>query len=306
MNLILPSPVAKIQWRQGKFLKFRPDGHAAKTRDSGLKMPDYRVAIAGLGTIGLKVARAIDGGDLPGLSLTAVSAKDHIKAAANLRDFRSMPAIVSLGELSDLADVVVECSPAAVFAQCADAAIARGLIFITVSAGALLERADLIAQAEKTGAQIIIPTGALIGLDAVRAAAEGEITRVTHRVRKPGASLKSAPFIEQNNINLENLGEALCVFKGSAREAAKGFPANVNVSAALGMAGIGADETNVEIWADPAIDRNIHEVFVEADSARFSMKIENVPSKNAATGKITALSVIAALRRLTAPLVIGT
>jgi len=269
-------------------------------------MPEYRVAIAGLGTIGLKVAQTIDSGDLPGLSLTAVSAKNHAKAAANLRNFRTLPALVSLGELADLADVVVECSPAAVFAQCAEPAIAKGLIFITVSAGALLERADLIAQAEKTGAQIIIPTGALIGLDAVRAAAEGQIRSVTHSVRKPGASLKGAPFIEQNNIKLDNLTAALCIFKGSAREAAKGFPANVNVSAALGMAGIGADETIVEIWADPAIDRNIHEVFVEADSAHFSMKIENVPSKNAATGKITALSVIAALRRLTAPLVIGT
>jgi len=306
MNLILPSPVAKIQWRQGKILKFRPGGHAAKTRDSRLKMPDYRVAIAGLGTIGLKVAEAIDSGDLPGLSLTAVSAKNRTKAAANLRNFRTRPAIVSLDELAELADVVAECSPAEVFSQCADAAIARGRIFITVSAGALLERADLISHAEKTGAQIIVPTGALVGLDAVRAAAEGQITSVIHCVRKPGTSLKGAPFVEQNNINLDNLTAALCIFKGSAREAAKGFPANVNVSAALGMAGIGADETNVEIWADPAIDRNIHEVFVEADSARFSMKIENVPSKNAATGKITALSVIAALRRLTAPLVIGT
>ena len=269
-------------------------------------MPEYRVAIAGLGTIGLKVAEAIDRGDLPGLSLTAVSAKNHARAAENLKNFRAIPAIVSLGELAELADVVVECSPAEVFAQCADAAIARGLIFITVSAGALLKRVDLISHAEKTGAQIIVPTGALIGLDAVRAAAEGQITSVTHCVRKPGASLKGAPYIEQNNINLDNLATAMRLFKGSAREAAKGFPANVNVSAALGLAGVGADETNVEIWADPDIDRNIHEVFVEADSARFSMKIENVPSKNAATGKITALSVIAALRRLTAPLVIGT
>jgi aspartate dehydrogenase len=268
-------------------------------------MPEYRVAIAGLGTIGLKVARTIDCGDLPGLTLTAVSARDHTKAAVNLKDFRTLPAIVQLNQLADFADVIVECSPAAVFGESAQAAIARGLVFITVSAGALLERADLIELAKNTGAQIIIPTGALIGLDAVRAAAEGEISKVTHRIRKPGASLKKAPFIMQNDISLDNLDAPLCVFKGTARQAAQGFPANVNVSAALGLAGIGADKTIVEIWADPTIDRNIHEVSVEADSARFSMKIENIPSQNAATGKITALSVIAALRRLTAPLVIG-
>lgn len=268
-------------------------------------MPTYRVAIAGLGTIGLKVAQAIDCESLPGLSLTAVSARDQAKAALNVSKFNTIPAIVPLCELSDRADVIVECSPAAVFAQSAEPAIAKGLIFITVSAGALLERADLIERAEKTGAQIIVPTGALIGLDAVRAAAEGEITSVTHSVRKPAVALKDAPYIEQHNIALDNLDAPVCVFKGSARDAAKGFPANVNVSAALGLAGIGADNTFVEIWADPTIERNTHEIAVEAECARFSMKIENVPSENAATGRITALSVIATLRRLTAPLVVG-
>jgi len=268
-------------------------------------MPDYRVAIAGLGTIGLQVATAIDSGNLPGLSLSAISARDRTKAALNIREFRTKPAIVSLSELSDYADVIVECSPAAVFAQSAQAAINKGLIFITVSAAALLERADLIELAEKTGARIIIPTGALIGLDAVRAAAEGEITTVTHCVRKPPASLKGAPYIEHNAIPLNTLEAPACIFKGSARQAATGFPANVNVSAALGLAGIGADQTQVEIWADPALERNTHEITVEADSARFSMKIENIPSENPATGKITALSVISTLRRLTAPLIVG-
>jgi len=268
-------------------------------------MQQYRVAIAGLGTIGLKVAHAIDQGDLPGLSLLAVSARDRIKAAENISKFKNIPEIVSLSELANFADVIVECSPSAVFAQSAEAAIERGLIFISVSAGALLERPDLIARAQITGAQIIIPTGALIGLDAVRAAAEGEISRVVHCVRKPPASLRGAPYIDQNNINLDNLKSALCVFKGTAREAAKGFPANVNVAAALALAGIGADETYVEIWADPTVERNTHEISVEADSARFSMKIENIPSENPATGKITALSVIATLRRLSSPLVVG-
>jgi len=268
-------------------------------------MPEFSVAIAGLGTIGLKVARTIDCGGLPGLSLIAVSARDHTKARLNLKDFKTRPAIVQLGELADLADVIVECSPAAVFSESAEPAISRGRIFITVSAGALLERADLIELAKSTGAQIIVPTGALIGLDAVRAAAESEISKVTHCVRKPANSLKNAPYIKQNNINLDHLEAPLCIFKGTAREAAQGFPANVNVSAALGLAGIGADKTLVEIWADPTIERNIHEVWVEAECARFSMKIENVPSENAATGKITALSVIATLRRLTAALVIG-
>ena len=97
------------------------------------------------------------------------------------------------------------------------------------------------------------------------------------------------------------------IFEGSARDGVKGFPANVNVVAALALAGIGPDETRLEIWADPAIDRNIHRIEVEADSARFTMSIENVPTEaNPRTGRITALSVIAALKSLTATLRVGT
>jgi aspartate dehydrogenase len=80
----------------------------------------------------------------------------------------------------------------------------------------------------------------------------------------------------------------------------------VNVAAALSLAGIGPERTMIEIWADPSVDRNCHTIEVEADSARFSLTIENVPSENPKTGKITALSVLAALRKLHAPLRVGT
>ena len=80
----------------------------------------------------------------------------------------------------------------------------------------------------------------------------------------------------------------------------------MNVVAALSLAGIGPDRTMIDIWADPAVTRNCHTIEVEADSARFSLSIENVPSDNPKTGKIVALSVLAALRKLSAPLRVGT
>ena len=96
------------------------------------------------------------------------------------------------------------------------------------------------------------------------------------------------------------------MFEGSAREGARGFPANVNVAAALSLAGIGPEHTRLEIWAEPGLERNVHRIVVEADSARFEMQIENVPTEdNPRTGRITALSVIATLRALTATLKIG-
>ncbi len=91
------------------------------------------------------------------------------------------------------------------------------------------------------------------------------------------------------------------MFRGTAREAAAGFPANVNVAAALSLAGIGPERTRTEIWADPTVERNCHTIEVDADSARFTLTIENIPSENPKTGRITALSVLAALRKLACP-----
>jgi len=123
--------------------------------------------------------------------------------------------------------------------------------------------------------------------------------------RKPVRGLAGAPYLVEHNIRIEDITEPLRVFKGTAREAAIGFPANLNVAVALALAGIGPDNTTLEIWADPALTRNTHRIEVESDSASFSMSIENVPSDNPKTGRITALSVIAYLRKLGAPLRVG-
>jgi aspartate dehydrogenase len=268
---------------------------------------ELSVGIGGLGAIGLKIAKSLDDGLIPGLRLGAVSARDHDKARRNLADLSAMPAITTLAGLSESCDVIVECAPAAVFAEVADAAVAAGRIFIPASVGALLPRMDLVDKAGETGARIIVPTGALIGLDAMRAAAEGEVESVTLKTRKPPNGLKGAPHLVENNISVDGLNEPKLVFEGTARAGAIGFPANVNVAAALSLAGIGADRTTLQIWADPGVDRNMHTITVEADSARFTMTIENIPSdENPKTGKITALSMLATLRRLTAPLVSGT
>ena len=204
------------------------------------------------------------------------------------------------------ADIVVEAAPAAVFERVAIPAIDAGRIFIPASAGALLPRMHLVRRALKTGARIIVPTGALLGLDAVRAAAEGPVESITIETRKPPGGLMGAPWLEKNNIDLSDLIAPLLVFQGNAFDAAAGFPANVNVAAALALAGIGPVRTKVEIWADPSLTRNVHIIRVEADAARFTMTIENVPSEdNPKTGKLTALSMLACLRGLVSPLRVG-
>lgn len=267
---------------------------------------DLRIGIGGFGAIGQAVARRLDDG-MFGLRLVAVSARDVARARDRMAGFKNAAPVVPLRELAAVADVVVECAPAAVFRDVAEPAIEAGRIFMPLSVGALLQHAELIERAKGTGARILAPTGALLGLDAVRAAAEGEIQSVTMVTRKPPAGLAGAPYLVEHGISLDNLKAPLKVFDGTARDGAKGFPANVNVAAALSLAGIGPDRTRLEIWADPALKRNTHRIVVEADSCRFEMAIEGVPSvENPRTGKLTPLSVIAALRGLTSPLKVGT
>jgi aspartate dehydrogenase len=270
-------------------------------------MAELRLAVAGLGAIGLTIARRVAEGAIPGVRLIAVAARDQERAHKTMAGLGASASVLPLADLAEAAEVIVECLPAKHFLEVAEPAIAAGRIFMPLSVGALIDHIALVDRARTTGARILAPTGALLGLDAVRAAAEGNIREVSILTRKPPASLAGAPLIAARGLALEELHEPLRVFAGSARQAIAGFPANVNVAVALALAGIGPDRTRVEVWADPTVRRNTHTVRVTSDAADLTMTIENLPSQeNPRTGRITALSALAALRRLTATLVVGT
>jgi len=124
--------------------------------------------------------------------------------------------------------------------------------------------------------------------------------------RKPPAGLAGAPHLVDNNIDIDGIDSPVRVFAGSARDGAVGFPANVNVAAAVALAGIGPDKTQLEVWADPTVDRNTHTVTVDSDSSRFEVHMQSIPTvENPRTGRIVAQSVVSTLRSLVAPLVVG-
>jgi len=267
---------------------------------------EIRVAVAGLGAIGKVIAAKLDRQEVKGCTLSAVSGRDTRKSEDFVATLTTPVPIVPLDQLSEYADVVIECAPPALLAEVAGPALRAGKKVIVLSIGALLDHPELVELAADGQGQILLPTGALIGLDAVTAAAEGHIESVKMVSRKPPEGLKGAPFLVEQNINIDNLTEPLKLFSGTAREAARGFPANLNVSVALSLAGIGPDRTLLEVWADPGIVRNTHHIEVVSDSALLHMTIENIPSENPKTGRITAQSVIALLRKMTTPMRVGT
>src|SRR2546422_1065631 len=160
--------------------------------------------------------------------------------------------------------------------------------------------------AEKHGCRILVPSGAIAGLDGMKGAREGGITSVTMETRKPPRGLAGAPWIEQQKIDLDAITEETLVFEGPATEACRAFPANVNVVAALSLAGIGPEKTRIKIFASPERPLNRHRISVEGEFGRLSIEIENVPSENPRTGKLSYLSTIALLKGLSAPLRVGT
>lgn len=272
-----------------------------------------RVGIAGLGAVGLPVATALVRGSIPGMRLSAVSAKDVSKAAVRLQDIGHPAAyvpIVQPQQLCEHADVVVEALPPANFLEVAEPTLASGRTLVALSATQVLASHDaLVALTKKRkGGRLIVPSGALCGLDAVRAAAEGgNIRSITMQTRKPPRSLQGAPMVAELGLDLSALAEAQCLYSGSVREAAKLFPANVNVAVALSLAGVGPDETLYEVYADPQVERNTHVVRVVADESSFEVRVQGVPSEtNPATGKLTPLSTLATLRGLVAGFRVGT
>lgn len=265
-----------------------------------------RVGIAGLGAIGSAVAQKLVSNALPGCCLVAASARNRVQGLAVLDRIGADCPLVNLSELVESADVIVECLPPELFFSIAEPTLARGRTLISLSVGALLENLDLLDRFEGTGARVLVPTGAILGLDVIRAAAEGTIHSVRIITRKPPAGLVGAPFIEANAIALPTEGSAVKIFSGTVRESIRAFPKNVNVAAAVSLAGIGPERTMIEVWVDPKIDRNMHRVELDSDIACCVMEIESLPSpQNPRTSGITPLSVIALLKRLTATMVVG-
>src|SRR5262245_14273903 len=147
------------------------------------------VGIAGLGAVGLNVARRLEEG-IPGLVLAAVAVRDRDKARRNLPGAGERIPIVAAEALAETCDIVIECLPPQLFRSVGVSVIDRGKIFMPLSVGQLPENWDLVERAKQTGARILAPTGALLGLDAVRAAAEGTIHSVTMVTRKPPSGLE--------------------------------------------------------------------------------------------------------------------
>jgi aspartate dehydrogenase len=262
------------------------------------------IGIVGCGAIGRALVAAVESGKLP-VRIAGITSRTQKTAMDFLATFKIPPPYLSLRELIAASDLIIEVAGGSVVPGLAKNVFAAGKDLMVISVGALLDHPDVIENSRRSGCRLYLPSGAIAGLDGIKSACIGEMTHVTMTTRKPPSGLEGAPHLVQNRISLAGLTEEKEVFSGTAREACKGFPANVNVSAAVSLAGIGPDRTRIRILAVPGLKRNCHDIEVEGEFGRLHVHIENVPTENPKTGKLTVLSIIRAVQDVVDPVRIG-
>jgi len=268
-----------------------------------------RVALIGCGTIGNTIAKAIDNKEI-NADLIAVfdNIKEQVVKLASM--LNNKPVIIdSFEELLDYdIDIVVEAA-----SQEALKSYARKLLvkydLMVMSVGALLDEElfnDLYNISLKHNTRLYIPSGAIAGIDAIKSV-KSLIDEIEITTTKSPKSLIDAPYIKLKGIDLNNLDKPRIVYEGYAREAVRYFPANVNVSATLSLAGIGADKTKVKIIADPNIKSNRHEIKAKGMFGEFIISVDNIPSpNNPKTSYLAVLSAIECLKSISSNIRIGT
>lgn len=208
--------------------------------------------------------------------------------------------------ISGQPDLIIECAGQGAVTAYGHAILAAGIDFMPISVGAFADddlRHDLEETAGKTGRKLLIPAGALAGLDALASAKIGGLESVSLKTRKPPSSWSGAPGV--SGIDLSAIIAPTTVFSGTAREAAMAFPKNANVAAAVALAGIGFDQTEVNLVADPEVRRNVHLLQAEGAFGRLTAEIQAEASPdNPKTSHLAALSIVRQLDRLSDALVI--
>jgi aspartate dehydrogenase len=263
-----------------------------------------RAGIIGYGAVGREVVDRVRAGEAGTAGIVGVLVRDagRYQAAAAAMGIPFVETTTALIALEPA--VVIESGGHEAFRMHVPLLLEAGIEVLAISVGALADPAvaqRVTVAADHGGTRLRVPSGAIAGLDAISSAAVGRIDRVTHTVRKPPAGLLEPAEAAEVTAG----GRARELFVGPAREAAIRFPANVNVVAAVSLAGIGLDRTMARVVADPSVTRNTHEVLVEGAFGRLELKIENEPSENPKTGRIVPLSLVRALRAYGEAIVVG-
>jgi aspartate dehydrogenase len=250
-----------------------------------------RVGLLGCGNVGHIIAK-----EHVGVEIAALHDRipERAEEAARLCGATVFPDFASFVR-ADL-DIVVEAASVAAVREHAEEILSNGKDLVILSVGALADRPfrdRITSLARERGRRIHVPSGAILGLDNLKVGQIAPMEKLLLRTTKSPESL---------NIKAE---KRMMIFSGKANDCIREFPKNINVAVALGLAA--GRDADVEIWIDPEVDRNIHEIIAEGSFGEIFIRVSNVPSPdNPATSYLAALSILTLLKNLKEPLVVGT
>jgi aspartate dehydrogenase len=270
------------------------------------KRKKLKVGIIGCGAMGSEIALACTTRLREKIDLVGICDIDADKAnalAGKLKDVLVMERAALIAE----SDLVVESASAKISSAVVKECLEKAKDVLVMSVGGLLGQGALLADIRRAASRVYLPSGAICGMDGIKAAAIGKIRSARLTTRKPPKSLAGAPYITEKRIDLDGIRHETVIFEGRPQEAVLAFPQNINVSATLSLAAIGADDVRVKIMTSPEYTANIHEIEVEGEFGRLVTRTENLPSPaNPKTSRLAIFSAIATLERIVSNLEIGT
>ena len=270
-----------------------------------------RVGLVGSGTIGGFVIDNVMENKIEGVEIAVVCGRSEKSRGREKVAEYGLPWITDTDELFNYdLDVIVEVASQETLEKIGVKVLKSGIDLIPISLGALVDGnllENLIEAAKEGGSVVHIPSGGIGSLDALQAAIIAGVDKVTMTTRKHPIAWTDIPYVEAMNIDLDSLEEEYLLYEGPARDCVKEFPQNINIAAALSMAGIGFDKTIIRILADPKVEYNTHEIRVEGNAGRYTITFENVPvPSNPRTTYMACLSILAALEKIRSPFHMGT
>lgn len=273
-------------------------------------MQKLRIGIVGCGAIGSSLAKTIvrdfkEGADLAALfDIDAEKSCDLSRMVSKGRDL----AVLNLEQLINKSGLVIEASSAGSSWGITQKVLRAGRDIMIMSVGGIVSRfRELGSLAKKYGSRVYFPSGAISGIDGIKAAKIGEIKKVILTTRKNPESFRGIEYIKRKAIILDKIKKDTLLFSGNAKDAIRFFPQNINVAGLLSIAGLGENKTRVKIIASPKHKKNIHEIEILSDAARIFTRTENIlHPDNPKTSFLAVLSAIATLKQILEPVEIGT
>ena len=267
-----------------------------------------KFGIVGCGAIGSRIAKAIvedfsDKADLSGLHDINLEKAHSLSSDLKKKNIVAL----SLEDLVKKCNFVIEAATSKISKSIAELAVNSGRDIMIMSTGGMLDAGEVFDSAKEKKCNIYFPSGAICGLDAVKAASLSKINNITLTTRKPPSGLIGNPYLLKRKINLAQIDKETVVFEGSVDMAVRLFPKNINVAAALSLASGCKDKVKVRIITSPDFKRNSHEIVAEGDFGRLQARTDNFPCPdNPKTSYLAVLSAIATIKRILEQIKIGT